>query len=135
MREDELFALLEGRITTKILVCRLDRAIARAIGANTDAVYLSHYTITKQYQHHKEIRHEHYLMLPIAVAHGRVLQDHERTCMALYSDVTVFGRNFKAALKCVAGTHEIFVSSFHKVEDRKVRAWSKRYPTIRPHWT
>lgn len=90
-----------------LTVCRIEPAIAAALGASTDEVQLSRQTLQKQDRHHGELTHEHYRALPLALVSGQFFQDARRTAVVLFTDTHFFNANFRACIKATTQGHEL----------------------------
>ena len=131
MKDDELLALLSSRSTRSIHVCHIEDHIASAIGASTTAVWLSKATVVKQFVVHRDIKFEHYRMLPIVLRYGAAVLDRKHHVTVVYPDTSIFDCPFKATIKATGLGTEIYTTTFHVVAEKKIPKILARGPLLR----
>jgi hypothetical protein len=131
MDEDEFLALYTGQLDRPIHVCRIEDRLARHMQANTTAVWLSRWTIEKQWHKHRDMHAPQYGFLPIVLRYGIVIDDRPRHLTFIYNDTEIFGRPFKATIKATELGTEIYVQSFHFMRPRHIPGRLKRATILR----
>lgn len=115
-------------------VGEVDAEIAAALGASTTDVLMSWATIDKQRRRHPELDAEHYRAIPMALALGEYRIEAVLKMAVLYTDVVAFNANFRVCIKATALGDEIWMTSFHKLRDRKLKQMRRGpMPLFREH--
>lgn len=114
----------------------LEDRVMKRIGWRLPYVYLHHKYCLKILRDHPDITPFELLRLPIAVMKGElILEQNDRVLDACYNDPEN-GKAYIAILKRAIATedHEIWVSSFYRLEDRKLRNLRRKGAVVRDHW-
>jgi hypothetical protein len=118
-----------------IQVETLEDRVMRLIGWRLPYVYLHHKYCLKILRDHPDITPFDLLRLPIAVMKGElILERNRRVLDACYNDPEN-GKAYIAILKRAIETedHEIWVSSFYRLEDRKLKKLRRSGQVVRTH--
>lgn len=125
MNLDHIIKLHLGERTDYYSAGQVDDVLARAIGASSGEVLLSHHTIQKQIKNHPEIALDHYQALRPCIGLGEAWHIGDRKMALILVDTVLFSANFRAILKATKSGGEIFVISFHQMRDSKIRQFRR----------
>ena len=96
-------------------IARVPSGIKKAINADTEHVFLSADTMTKQYRHHPEMTPEEYAMIPHIIASGEAVFDAPRSAIIIHSA----DRKRVVVVKSTQAGHEVYVTSFRRVKNNR----------------
>jgi hypothetical protein len=105
-----------GDFTDPVRVCRLQASLVRKLGAHSDLVQI-HPSYAPKLVFKHGLQPEHLRLMPIAAEFGTVLQDRQKTLSVFYDDRSIFGRLFHMALKTTGEQHEIWITTFHRIDN------------------
>lgn len=117
----EISAFLDGKSHKNIVVASVPLDIKAKLGANSDYVLLSRYTVDKQ-KKHPEITAESYSKLQYLLDHGERLYDAKH-------HVTVIQHSshpYVAVLKSTQSRHEVYLQSFRRSDAKNVASLKRR---------
>jgi DNA gyrase inhibitor GyrI len=118
-----------------VQICTLEDQVMKLIRWRLPYVYLHHKYCLKILTDHPDITPFDLLRLPIAVMKGElILEPNKRVLDACYNDPEN-GNAYIAVLKRAVATedHEIWISSFYRLEDRKLKKLRRSGQIIRDH--
>ncbi len=125
---DTLIRLAIGEKTAPIRVGRIPSDVARKLGCAVQTVYISEYSIRKQFIRHRDFRAEWYEHLEWMITNGEIIYDNkDRNVVHFVSDCRDM-TNFlvKATVKATKRKHELWLTSVHKFRDRDHRRLLRR---------
>jgi hypothetical protein len=129
---DEFRALFYGwRKKNPVLVCSIEPALSRLIRATHPRVLISWATIEKQKREHPELRSHEYEVLPHLIETGLVVQDTGLTLVIAQSHPVNYSPIYKTVIKATTMGDAIYISSFHRIEPRKIRNIRRRGIIVR----
>lgn len=118
-----------------IQVGMIEDHVMKLIGWRLPYVYLHHKYCIKILKDHPDITPIELLRLPIAVMKGELILERSRRVLdACYADPEN-GKSYLAILKRAASSpdHEIWVSSFYRLENRKLLKLRREGTVVREH--
>jgi hypothetical protein len=117
----EFFRLATGEASDPIYVCSIDHRLSKVIGSTTRAVWLSKYTLDKQFHRHPEMTPELYIHIPYIVQNGICVVEKRNHLSFLLNATVAMGCWMKACIKSLRGGSEIYLVTFHKCRQRDVK--------------
>lgn len=115
MDHEALDALLSSSSSVaSVVVGEIEAALAEAISATVNTVYLSWMTAQKQLRQHPDLKLWEYQLLPTILHRGIVVKDSPKTLIVTHYDIEPPNRLYKAAIKATDVGHEIYLISFHR---------------------
>ena len=128
----ELRKLLDGRRRARpIIVHELRPDFAKAINCDRYTVYLSWATIKKQKRRHPEITINDYLLIPLVLNNGLVVQDSPNSLIFAGYEPGPKRRSFRSSIKSDWIRDGLFLQSFHVLSKNKIPILRARYPVLR----
>lgn len=118
---------VKGEIEGFTPVGHIDGVLAAAIGSQAREVRLSSESMRKQRENHPDLTVEEYRLLPAITKDGLVIQDKENVLMFFKR----FDRWYRATVKGTSEGQELFLVSFHRVEEKDIRRLRRRGKVIR----
>lgn len=131
---EDLVRLLAGEVDT-VPVCALPEAMANAIGAKTQFVYLSSQTVHKQRQCHSDLAALDYLMLPNHMSDGLVLLESQQRLRLHFCYERAEGQRYIATVKATKDGRRMYVVRYHKARRKQTKSLLKRCEVLRNHKT
>jgi hypothetical protein len=117
----EFFRLATGEASDPIYVCSIDHRLSKVIGSTTRAVWLSKYTLDKQFHRHPEMTPELYIHIPYIVQNGICVVEKRNNLSFLLNVTVAMGCWTKTCIKSLCGGSEIYLVTFHKCRQRDVK--------------
>lgn len=118
-----------------IQICTLEDRVMKQTGWRLPYVYLHHKYCLKILNDHPDITEIELLRLPVAVMKGELILERNRCALdACYADPEN-GKSYIAIMKRAVSSpdYDIWVSSFYRLEDRKLRKLRREGTIVRPH--
>ena len=128
----EFFRLATGEISQPIYICSIDRDLSQKIGSTTCAVWLSKYTLDKQFHRHNEITADLYEHIPYVIQNGIVVSEKRNHLSFLLNSTETIGYWIKACVKSSRDGNELYLVTFHKCRKRDVERVLSKGIIIRP---
>lgn len=126
----ELFRLATGEITRPIPIARATNGIATMLGARGTSVFLSPYTLAKQFARHKDIKLENYEHIQYIIDNGVPYEARNKKSVHVLFDATPsMGYQVKITLKVDREGLDIWLIQFHKIrvgDRRKIESRRRR---------
>jgi len=134
MNSDQLLQLYSGKIEY-IEIGRIHIVAASIIGAHAVDVRLSRETLQHITKTHPDMVPYDILLLPDAVQAGLIIQEEHRPnhLSICYQHPKIEKKRYIAGLKYAAGTHELWVSTFHRAKPRQTISMLARGQVIKRH--
>ncbi|MGQ0740794.1 MAG: hypothetical protein ACT4OG_00635 [Alphaproteobacteria bacterium] len=134
MRADDLLRLSLGH-AANVTVCRLPLSVASFFDANTVEVKLSASTLRHIAKQHKHLFPKDILLIGEAVKRGMFVKESQRPnrFSAWYQHPKDEKKRFIVGLKFARGTHELWITTFHRAKKRQARALLARGVMLRKH--
>ncbi len=131
---EDLIRLLAGEIDA-VPVCEIPMSMAKAIGAQTQFVYLSSQTVHKQRRRHQDLSAIDYLTLPTHIANGLVLLESSTQKRLHVCFERPEGDRYLATLKATKDGRRIYIVRFHRARKRQTKSLIDRSTVLRDHKT
>lgn len=127
----QLYELL-AREDKKILVGHLPEAARNYMACKHDMIHLSGVSLKHILERHPDVDLFEMQILPVALRLGLWIADREtNSCVSYWHKET--GRFYKVSLKSAMKGTEVYVTTFHKTDQRKTRSLRNRGPVLRDH--
>jgi len=123
-------AFYSEKLKNDFPVAVLNKDYRKLIGAESQTVYLSNDTLSKNKEHHPEMDEAAYTALPYIIENegkGVIVQDGERTLIFIRKD----GKIYYAALKATSTGETIFLTSFRYSNEADVENARKKGKVIK----
>lgn len=128
MNIDHFLRLACGEGTSTYIGC-LPGQLHLAIGASSNAVFITAETLRKQMAHHGDFPIEFFEFLPWMMDNGEPIFDARPNVLHLVSDCSdLLGHRGKVTVKATRGGHLILVTSVHALRTRDFRRMKRKAP-------
>lgn len=127
----ERFVSAGGAAKGAYPVAVIDRSYQALIGASSQTVLLSDDTLSKQVQQHPEIRLSEYALLPNVVESAQlVVKSGDERLLFVRKGKEIY----RAVVKAAAEGRELYLVSYHKVNERTAKQARNRGEIIKDEW-
>jgi hypothetical protein len=128
----EYFRLATQERAEPVHVCNLSAAHASSIGATVTHVWLSLYSVGKQFVRHSDLLPHHYEMIPYIIENGEVIAANDNKALHFVLDARLeVEYRLKVTIKATADGRELFLTSFHKLRENDYRRLRKKAKNAR----
>lgn len=101
----------------------LPRPVAEYLNCHPAIVFLGHRELLKIGGKHKEIGAAEFQQLPFLIKCGRYYEDARRPrCVTVFYELPSDGKLYVAGLKAAARGCEVWIQTFHRIDDYRARA-------------